>query len=189
MQQEGGGALENDPVFSPVGLLPHHDDHPFWRHMSREAHVERHRNTEDYVAASHSPKTNRCVVGHNAALLLCIMYDCHRKNAGILLRRMSDDFNVRKFPDELEQVKTRQRSQSEGSVGTLPDGEKTEKEEAADRPTRVFKFIRRLSSTAISPMTPTPTGNPKSFPPAKPFPRGLPLKPVAPLPEHPTEED
>jgi hypothetical protein len=63
---------------------------------------------------------------------------------------MSDDFNVRKFPQLLEGVKTRPRSQSEGSplpdpTDTVTDGDKT--------PTsrRMYKFIRRLSSTAISP--------------------------------------
>lgn len=68
-----------------------------------------------------------------------------RKNAGILLRRMSDDFNVRKFPVLLESVQMRPRSQSEGSPlskDSMTDGSTSK---------RMYKFIRRLSSTAISP--------------------------------------
>lgn len=49
-----------DQVFhSSVELLPHHEDQPFLRNMHHEAHRERHRNTRDYVADTHSPKTNR----------------------------------------------------------------------------------------------------------------------------------
>lgn len=53
---------EADQVFSSVGLLPHHDDQPFMRHMHHDAHKERHRNTRDYVAETHSPNTNRSVL-------------------------------------------------------------------------------------------------------------------------------
>ena len=46
-------------VFSAVSLLPHHEDQPFLRNVHDGAHRERHRNTGDYVAEAHSPKTNR----------------------------------------------------------------------------------------------------------------------------------
>lgn len=88
-----------------------------------------------------------------------------RKNAGILLRRMSDDFNVRKFPELLEGVQIRPRSQSEGS--SLSNDKK------APPSAKMYKFIRRLSSSAIS-----PTGS-----------AGInPRKPPT-LPELPNEED
>ncbi len=80
---------------------------------------------------------------------------------------MSDDFNVRKFPELLEGAKRRPRSSSEGSA--LPtDGVEEESRAHA----RVYKFIRRLSSTAVSPTDTTTT---LSKPPA--------------LPEVPNEED
>lgn len=41
--------------------------------------MEGHTNTEDYIHESNSPKTNR-------------------QNAGILIRRMSDSFNERRYP-------------------------------------------------------------------------------------------
>lgn len=41
--------------------------------------VEGHTNTEDYIHEQNSPKTNR-------------------RNAGILLRRMSDSINERRYP-------------------------------------------------------------------------------------------
>lgn len=56
---------------------------------------------------------------------------------------MSDDFNVRKFP---EQVKAMQRTRSEGS--TQPEDEA---EAEATAPVRMYKMVRRLSSTAIAP--------------------------------------
>ena len=46
-------------VFLSVQLLPHHEDQPFLRNMHEDAHKERHRNTRDYVADAHSPRTNR----------------------------------------------------------------------------------------------------------------------------------
>ena len=58
---------------------------------------------------------------------------------------MSDDFNVRKFPQLLEGVQKRPRSQSEGSPLTMTGND----EDTTSK--RMFKFIRRLSSTAISP--------------------------------------
>ena len=76
-----------------------------------------------------------------------------RKNAGILLRRMSDDFNVRKFPVLLESVQTRPRSQSEGSA--LSKGPVTDDSTSK----RMYKYIRRLSGTAVSPTA--EVGSPK----------------------------
>ncbi len=65
MAERGEEEDDHHPVFVPVSLLPHHDDHPMNRHKTHESHIERHRNTSDYVADHHSPVTNRytqCVV-------------------------------------------------------------------------------------------------------------------------------
>lgn len=75
----------------------------------------------------------------------------NRKNAGILLRRMSDDFNVRKFPEVVEAAKGRQRAMSEGSVDPIT----TNGEDSGTA--RVYKLVRRLSSTAIGPTNPART--------------------------------
>ena len=80
---------------------------------------------------------------------------------------MSDDFNVRKFPEVVEAVKKRQRAMSEGSVDSSTS-------EGDTGPARMYKLVRRLSSTAVGPTNPART-------------------PVAPPPDHPllesTEED
>lgn len=60
---------------------------------------------------------------------------------------MSDDFNVRKFPEVMEEAKGR-RTLSEGSVQPptptcTDDGDGT--------PSRMYKLFRRLSSTAVIP--------------------------------------
>lgn len=52
--------MDHDPVFLPVAILPHHEDHPLKKHIHHETHTERHRNTDDYVAEHYSPVTNRC---------------------------------------------------------------------------------------------------------------------------------
>ena len=59
---------------------------------------------------------------------------------------MSDDFNVRKFPTVLELM--RKRALSEGSVES-PVSE-------GGTPVGMMRFIRRLSSTAITPVGLTP---------------------------------
>lgn len=78
----------------------------------------------------------------------------YRRNAGILLRRMSDDFNIRKFPEIVEDVKVRRRAQSDGSVQPID----------SDGPNRVMGYLRRLSSTALLPTDST------SLPQSKPAP-------------------
>lgn len=67
---------------------------------------------------------------------------------------MSDDFNVRKFPEVVEEVKVRRRAQSEGSVEPL-----TPRQGA---PAKVLRLVRTLSSTA---MTPDSSRNPVLPPP------------------------
>ena len=63
---------------------------------------------------------------------------------------MSDDFNVRKFPEVVEEVKVRRKTVSESTVLST-DG-------AGDsKPTRVYKIVRTLSSTAIGPSNPART--------------------------------
>jgi hypothetical protein len=49
--------------------------------------VEGHTNTEDYIHERNSPTTNR-------------------RNAGILLRRMSDSFNERRYPGLRERARS-----------------------------------------------------------------------------------
>lgn len=83
----------------------------------------------------------------------------YRRNAGILLRRMSDDFNIRKFPEIVEEVKVRRRAQSDSSVQPIDsDGPNS------DGPNRVMSYLRRLSSTALLPTDST------SLPQSKPAP-------------------
>lgn len=77
----------------------------------------------------------------------------HRKNTGILLRRMSDDFNVRKFPDLLKGVEARKRCKSEGSVVH------SETQDAGVH-YRVYRFVRTLSSTALPSTDPAPSKPP-----------------------------
>ena len=78
--------------------------------------MEDHTNTEDYIHGGNSPTTNR-------------------RNAGILLRRMSDSFNERRYPG----LRERARSASE----------------APDARWRVaihaISFLRRLRSAGDSP--------------------------------------
>ena len=78
--------------------------------------VEGHTNTEDYVHGRNSPTTNR-------------------RNAGLLLRRMSDSFNERRYPG----LKERARSASDA-----PDA----RWRVA---THAINFLRRLRSAGDSP--------------------------------------
>ena len=59
--------------------------------MAEPQSQDDHRNTEDYISESNTP-------------------DVNRKNAGILIRRMSDDFNRRKFPHIIQEHQMRSRS-------------------------------------------------------------------------------
>ena len=80
----------------------------------------------------------------------------NRKNAGILLRRLSDDFNVRKFPEVLKGVETRKRCKSEGSV-------LSPKTQEAGVHYRVYRFVRTLSSTALPSTDPAAPSKPSTL--------------------------
>ena len=58
---------------------------------------------------------------------------------------MSDDFDARKFPDLIEKVKTRRRAQS------LDSTESADAAESDGAPVKVIRYLRRLSSGAITP--------------------------------------
>ena len=61
--------------------------------MAESSQNTDHKNTEDYISDQNSPETNR-------------------RNAGILIRRMSDEFNRRKFPHLIQEHRRRSRSTS-----------------------------------------------------------------------------
>lgn len=60
------------------------------------------------------------------------------------MRRMSDDFDVRKFPDLMEGVKMRQRSKSLDITESVDESQN-------DQAPKMIRFLRRLSSGAITP--------------------------------------
>ncbi len=76
-----------------------------------------------------------------------VVFSPVRKNAGILLRRVSDDFNARKFPDLLEMAKKKRRTHSESDIGDV---------QTSSGQSRPLTLLRRLSQSAIGPATPTP---------------------------------
>ncbi len=61
--------------------------------MAESSDQPEHR-VEDYMSSLNSPTTNR-------------------RNAGVLIRRMSDDFNKRKFPHIIKEHKKRTQTESE----------------------------------------------------------------------------
>jgi len=67
--------------------------------MAESSQNTDHQNTGDYISDQNSPETNR-------------------RNAGILIRRMSDDFNRRKFPHLIQEHRRRSRSTSTENGGT-----------------------------------------------------------------------
>lgn len=73
-----------------------------------------------------------------------------RKNAGVLLRRMSDDFDARKFPELIEGVKARRRTRSLGDAAA----ESAEEPKPNGAPSKMIRYLRRLSSGAITPSDP-----------------------------------